>query len=233
MPCSLSLVAGHRVMAQIFGKSSNSFSRVTLVCVFLGFFLFWGVVYAVYRSPYTTDVGVPYAQPAPFSHQHHVAGLGLDCRYCHTSVEKSSFAGLPPTETCMTCHSQVWKDAPVLAPVRQSFATGQPLVWNRVYQTPDFVFFNHSIHVQKGIGCASCHGPVDEMPMTWKARTLYMRWCLDCHEAPQKQMRPRDQIFNLHWQPPSDQSTRAGELLSQYHVGPQRVEQLRDCGMCH
>src|SRR5207247_9016032 len=126
-------------MAQIFGKASNSGGRVTLLAIFFGFFGFWGVVYAVYRSPYTTGVNVPLAQPVPFSHQHHVAGLGLDCRYCHTSVETSSFAELPPTETCMTCHSQVWKDAPLLAPVRQSLAVGQPIEWKRVNQTPDFV----------------------------------------------------------------------------------------------
>src|ERR1041385_4081488 len=233
MPCSLSLVAGHRVMAQIFGKSSNSFSRVTLVCVFLGFFLFWGVVYAVYRSPYTTDVGVPYAQPAPFSHQHHVAGLGLDCRYCHTSVEKSSFAGLPPTETCMTCHSQVWKGAPILAPVRDRLATQQTIHWTRVNQLPDFVFFNHSIHVQKGIGCSTCHGAVDQMPITWKEHSLYMRWCLDCHEAPQKFLRPRDQIYNTDWQPPPDQLQRGQTLATEYHISANRLQQLRDCSMCH
>src|SRR5256885_15010952 len=138
-------------MAQIFGKSSNSVSRIALAGAFFGFFFFWGIVYAVYRSPYTTEENVPLAQPAPFSHQHHAAGLGLDCRYCHTSVEKSSFAGMPPTETCMTCHSQVWKDAPVLVPVRESLMTQQPIHWTRVNQLPDFVFFNHSIHVQKGI----------------------------------------------------------------------------------
>jgi hypothetical protein len=220
-------------MAQIFGKSSNSFSRVTLVCVFLGFFLFWGVVYAVYRSPYTTDVGVPYAQPAPFSHQHHVAGLGLDCRYCHTSVEKSSFAGLPPTETCMTCHSQVWKDAPILAPVRDSLATQQPIHWTRVNQLPDFVFFNHSIHVQKGIGCSTCHGAVDQMPITWKEHSLYMRWCLDCHEAPEKHLRPRDQIYNPEWKEPSDQLQRGSVLMTEYHISTNRLAQLRDCSMCH
>src|SRR5690242_10996069 len=158
-------------MAQIFGKSSNSVSRIMLAGAFFGFFLFWGVVYAVYRSPYTTGEQVPLAQPVPFSHQHHVAGLGLDCRYCHTTVEKSAFAGLPPTEICMTCHSQVWKDAPILAPVRESLATGQPLQWKRVNLVPDFVFFNHSIHVQKGVGCSTCHGEVDQMPIMWKAHS--------------------------------------------------------------
>jgi len=220
-------------MAQVFGKSSNSIARVSLAGVVIGFFGFWGVVYAVYLSPYTTDVNVPRLQQVPFSHQHHVSGLGIDCRYCHDSVETSSFAGIPPTHTCMSCHSQLWTDAPMLAPVRESLATGQPLRWQRVNQVPDFVFFNHSIHVQKGIGCSTCHGRVDEMPLTWKAHSLYMRWCLDCHEAPERNLRPKDQIFNMKWEPPADQIERGRELLTEYRVSKERLSQLRDCGMCH
>jgi hypothetical protein len=220
-------------MAQIFGKSSNSIARVSLVAVVLGFFGFWGVVYAVYLSPYTTDVNVPRVQQVPFSHQHHVSGLGIDCRYCHDSVETSSFAGVPPTHTCMSCHSQLWTDAPMLAPVRESLAADQPLRWQRVNQVPDFVFFNHSIHVQKGIGCSTCHGRVDEMPLTWKAHSLYMRWCLDCHEAPERNLRPKDQIYNMQWQPPRDQIERGRELLTEYQISKERLSQLRDCGMCH
>jgi ferredoxin len=220
-------------MAQIFGKGSNSFARASLIGVVVAFFGCWGLGYAIYLSPYTTEQNVPRGQEVPFSHEHHVSGLGLDCRYCHTTVEKSSFAGLPPTHTCMTCHSQLWKDAPMLAPVRQSLASNQPLKWNRVNQLPDFVFFNHSIHVAKGIGCSSCHGRVDQMPLTWKAQTLYMRWCLDCHEAPEKQIRPKDQIFNMSWTPGPDQEQRGRELLQQYGVTAQRLQQLRDCGMCH
>src|SRR5215467_8962751 len=144
-------------MAQIFGKSSNSISRITLAGAFFGFFFFWGVVYAVYRSPYTTDQNLPLAQPAPFSHKHHVAGLGIDCRYCHTSVEESSFAGIPPTETCMNCHREIWKDSPMLEAVRESYRSGRPLEWIRVHDLPDFVYFDHSIHVAKGVGCATCH----------------------------------------------------------------------------
>jgi hypothetical protein len=220
-------------MAQIFGKSSNSIARVSLIGLVFGFFGFWGVVYAVYLSPYTTDVNVPRVQQVPFSHQHHVSGLGIDCRYCHDSVETSSFAGVPPTYTCMSCHSQLWTDAPMLAPVRESLATGQPLRWQRVNQVPDFVFFNHSIHVQKGIGCSTCHGRVDEMPLTWKAHSLYMRWCLDCHEAPERNLRPKDQIYNMQWQPPRDQIERGRELLTDYQISKERLSQLRDCGMCH
>src|SRR5438105_13007783 len=200
-------------MAQIFGKGSNSFARVILAGIFFGFFGLCGLIYLVYCSPYTTDQYVPRQQEVPFSHQHHVAGLGLDCRYCHTSVEESSFAGLPPTETCMTCHSRVWTDAPLLEPVRASFARNQPLRWKRVNDLPDFVFFNHSIHVQKGIGCSTCHGKVNEMPLTWKAHSLYMRWCLDCHEAPERYLRPRDQIYNMNWEAPADQPER-GKILA-------------------
>ncbi len=220
-------------MAQIFGKSSNSFARASLVGGFLGFFVFWGLVYLIYWSPYTTNQYVPREQEVPFSHKHHVGGLGLDCRYCHTTVEKSSFAGIPPTHTCMTCHSRVWTDAPMLAPERQSLATHQPLRWKRVNDLPDFVFFNHSIHVQKGIGCSSCHGAVDQMPLTWKAHSLYMRWCLDCHEAPEKQLRPKDQIYNTEWTPPPDQAQRGAQLIKEYHISRQRLDQLRDCSMCH
>jgi hypothetical protein len=217
-------------MAQIFGKGSNSLARALLAGSVLGFFACWGVGYALYRSPYTTDVNVARAQPVPFSHQHHVSGLGIDCRYCHDSVEKSAFAGLPPTHTCMSCHSQVWTDAPMLEPVRRSLATRQPLHWTRVNQLPDFVFFNHSIHVNKGIGCSTCHGRVDQMPITEKAESLYMRWCLDCHEAPEKHLRPRDQVFNMRWEPGAQQSAEGRKLAQEYHINP---EELRDCGRCH
>jgi hypothetical protein len=217
-------------MPQIFRRSSNTLARAVLVGAFMFFFLFWGVVYAVYWSSYTTDVHVPRGQVVPFSHQHHTSGLGIDCRYCHTTVESSSFAGVPPTETCMSCHSQVWTDAPLLAPVRQSLASGRPLEWNRVNDVPDFVYFNHSIHVQKGIGCSTCHGRVDQMPLTWKEHSLYMRWCLDCHEAPEKFVRPREQVFNMAWQPPQDQLERGRKLTAQYSI---HTEQLRDCSICH
>jgi Cytochrome c7 and related cytochrome c len=220
-------------MAQVFGKSSNSIARVSLAGVVFGFFGLWGVVYAIYLSPYTTDVNVPRVQQVPFSHQHHVSGLGIDCRYCHDSVETSAFAGIPPTYTCMSCHSQLWTDAPMLAPVRESLASGKPLRWKRVNQTPDFVFFNHSIHVQKGIGCSTCHGRVDEMPLTWKAHSLYMRWCLDCHEAPERNLRPKEEIYNMKWEPPRDQIERGRELLTEYQISKERLSQLRDCGMCH
>jgi hypothetical protein len=176
-------------------------------------------------------VGAPVEQPIPFSHKHHVGDDGIDCRYCHTSVEKSSFAGLPQTEICMTCHSQLFKDAPVLAPLFQSFETGKPLHWNRVHDLPDFVYFNHSIHVNKGIGCASCHGEVDQMPLTWPTQSLEMQWCLSCHREPERYIRPREQVFNLHWQPSAAEQAVLGPLLvKQYHV---QKERITDCSICH
>jgi hypothetical protein len=217
-------------MPQIFKRRSNTVARVFLIGSVASVFLLWGVLYAVYRSPYTTEVNKPRDQPVQFSHQHHYSGLGIDCRYCHTSVEHSSYAGLPPTHTCMTCHSQVWTDAPILAPVRESLATDTPLQWNYVNDIPDYVFFNHGIHVQKGIGCSTCHGRVDHMPLTWKAHSLYMRWCLDCHEDPAKFIRPREQVFNMAWEPPPDQYERGRQLVKEYHVN---TSQLRDCSMCH
>src|SRR6202011_5989792 len=166
---------------QIFHRSANVASRASIYAgIFTLAFALWACV-NLQRSPYVTYAGVARPQPAPFSHQHHVAGLGIDCRYCHTSVETSSFAGIPPTQTCMNCHAQVWTTADMLEPVRASFATGKPLVWSRVHRLPDFVHFNHSIHVNKGIGCASCHGRIDRMALTYQASPLTMEWCLDCH----------------------------------------------------
>jgi hypothetical protein len=216
-------------MAQIFSRRSDSILRASLLLLLVVTSAGAFVLHTMYWSPYATRETVPLDQPVPFSHKHHVYGLGLDCRFCHTSVEKSAFAGMPATETCMTCHSQIWKDAPILAPVRQSLATGVPLRWNRVYDTPDFVFFNHGIHVSKGIGCATCHGQLDQMPLTWKSHNLYMKWCLECHRAPEKFIRPRSEIFNLNWQP-EDQVTLGKRLVSEYAV---HTSQLTDCSMCH
>src|SRR5213595_3785833 len=192
-------------MAQIFQRYANTLARVTIFgAVFVVAFVLW-VIGGVVRSPVATDQGIEREQPVPFSHQHHVAGLGIDCRYCHTSVERSSFAGIPPTQTCMNCHSQIWTNADMLAPVRNSFATGTPLRWSRVHRLPDFVHFNHSIHVAKGIGCASCHGAVDKMPLMYQANTLRMGWCLDCHRHPEKNIRPREQVFNMNYDPSTDE----------------------------
>ena len=176
-------------MAQLFKPRANSVAKAVILGAWLLFIGLCAGLFALGRSDYLTRVEEPLTQPVPFSHKHHVAGLGIDCRYCHVPVEKSSFAGMPTTETCMTCHSQVWKDAPVLQPVRVSMQSGAALRWARVHDLPDYVYFDHSIHVNKGIGCASCHGRVDLMPLTEKVQPLYMRWCLDCHRAPEQHLR--------------------------------------------
>ena len=214
-------------MAQIFHRSTNTLSRVTIFgAVFIAGFVLW-VIGGIVRSPYATDQGVTRVQPVPFSHQHHVAGLGIDCRYCHTAVETSWFAGIPPTSTCMNCHAQIWTNADMLAPVRNSFTTGTPLVWSRVHRLPDFVHFNHSIHVAKGIGCATCHGRIDRMALTYQASPLTMQWCLDCHRAPEKYVRPRDQVFNMAWTP-KNQDFDGPRLVREY-----RIQSLTSCSTCH
>ncbi|HEV8542376.1 MAG TPA: cytochrome c3 family protein [Verrucomicrobiae bacterium] len=217
-------------MPQIFRRGANSLARASIVIAPVLMIATGAGVWAVWWSPYMTRVNVALDQPVPFSHEHHVSGLGIDCRYCHTTAEFSSTAGLPPTETCMTCHSQVWTDAPVLEPVRESWRTGRPLQWNRVHDLPDFVFFDHGIHVQKGIGCATCHGRVDQMPLTRKENTLWMKWCLDCHSNPEKKIRPKEEVFDMAYQPPPNQDQFGRELVSKYNV---HTERLKDCSMCH
>jgi hypothetical protein len=180
------------------------------------------------RSAYVTGVGEAVEQPVPFSHKHHVGGIGIDCRYCHTSVETQAFAGFPATKTCMGCHSQVWSDSPMLEPVRASWRTGQSLEWNKVHKLADFAYFNHSIHINKGIGCASCHGRVDQMPLIWKVNTLQMEWCLDCHRQPERYVRPREHVFDMAWKPEEDQMVMGERLVKEY-----KIQKLTNCSTCH
>lgn len=215
-------------MAQIFHHSTNTLVRIgfgALIVLAAGGGLAY---YAGYNSPYFNRVDVVREQPVMFSHKHHVNGLGIDCRYCHTSVEKSSSAGIPPTHTCMTCHSQVWTDAPLLEPVRESYRTGTPLQWVRVHDLPDFVYFNHSIHIKKGVGCTTCHGQVDQMPLMRQVNTLYMGWCLDCHRHPERYVRPRDQVFSVDWRPPADQEEQGRKLVKEYNI-----QSFTNCSTCH
>ncbi len=191
-------------MAQIFDRNSNALARMSLVLTGLIVIALGVTLDQLQRSPWVTRQGQRPDQPVPFSHKHHVQGLGLQCQYCHTSVEKSSYAGIPPTRTCMNCHAQIWTNAQLLEPVRQSWYTGQSIPWTKVHDLPDFVFFNHEIHVNKGIGCESCHGRVDEMPLMFEQNTLQMEWCLDCHRNPAKNLRPTSQIYNMAWENPSD-----------------------------
>jgi len=215
-------------MAQIFHRSTNTISRVSIFGGLALVIALTLLVAGLYRSAYVSEIGVARAQPVPFSHKHHVADDGIDCRYCHTSVETSSFAGIPSTKICMNCHTQIWPDSPALAPVRESFRTGQSIQWTRVHNLPGFVYFDHSIHLHKGIGCATCHGRLDEMPLTWRVNTLYMDWCLECHRAPEQFVRPRDQIFNMEYQPPADQLALGRQLVKEYNVRP-----LTGCSTCH
>jgi hypothetical protein len=217
-------------MPQIFRPRANFIARALL----------WGELFIVagllaaaaimIRSPYVTGVELAPEQPVPFSHKHHAGGLGIDCRYCHTSVETSAFAGIPPTETCMTCHSQLWTEAQLLAPVRASLLQDRPLVWTRVNDLPDFVYFNHSIHISKGVSCVQCHGRVDQMALTRQSQPLFMQFCLDCHRNPAPRLRPREYVFDLAWQPPPGQQPAGEQLMQYYHI---ETAHLSDCSICH
>ncbi len=216
-------------MAQIFHVSSNSIAKVSIVAAVCGVAALLWLAYSLNAGSFTTGVRVVREQPVPFSHKHHVGDDGIDCRYCHTSVETSAFAGLPPTETCMSCHSQLWTNAELLEPVRASYRTGKSIEWTRVHDLPDFVYFNHSIHVNKGIGCSTCHGRVDQMPLMFKVNTLYMQWCVDCHRHPERQVRPREQVFNAAYETPAPNQSEIGpKLVSLY-----RIQSLTDCVTCH
>lgn len=217
-------------MAQIFHPATNTFSKAT---IFGGVFVLAGLAFAwdqVYRSAYVTEEDVVRDQPVPFSHEHHVSGLGIDCRYCHTSVEVSRVAGVPATEICMSCHSQIWRDSPMLEPVRESYRTGKPLAWTRVHDLPDFVYFDHSIHVAKGIGCESCHGRVDRMPLMRRAQSLQMNWCLECHEHPQRHVREKGDIYKFGDAVETVSAAESRSLIDEYHIVP---APLLDCWTCH
>jgi hypothetical protein len=214
-------------MPQIFHPSMNTLSRVS---IFGALFILAGAIAVgamLVRSPYYTEAGVIREQPVPFNHKHHVGDIGIDCRYCHTSVEDSAFAGIPPTKTCMNCHGELYNDSPTLEPVRESFRTGQPLQWTRVHDLADFAYFNHSIHVSAGFACETCHGPVNKMPLMWREHSLQMRWCLDCHRNPEKYIRPRDAVFRFDWTPSPD-GPSPDELIDMYDV-----QSKTNCSICH
>jgi hypothetical protein len=229
---------------QIFHRAANVISRTSIYAGILSLAVVLWASVNFQRSPYVTFAGVARPQPAPFSHQHHVGGLGIDCRYCHTSVENSDFAGIPPTRTCINCHSEMWTAAPMLEPVRDSYRTGRSLVWNRVNDLPDFVYFDHSIHVNKGVGCNICHGAVDRMPLMFNAQSLQMEWCIGCHRGPEKVLRPREQVFNMRYQPPTadvpvvvdgksftDQLSLGKYLSHKYNL--RSVMDITSCSTCH
>lgn len=194
-------------MAQLFKPSTNTLARLGVMLAAGAPVIAILVGMQISRGSSNTKVGQAHDQPIPFSHEHHVSELGIDCRYCHTSVEESAKAGMPSSDTCMTCHSQIWTNSPLLEPLRQSYAKNQPLKWVQLNKTPEFVYFNHAVHVNKGISCNHCHGAIQKMQMAYKARTLFMAWCLECHKEPEKYLytdktsgtvSPREQVFNLY-----------------------------------
>jgi|SRR5579863_1310168 len=213
---------------QIFHRSANSYSKVSIVSGLLLAGSVLALAYTIDRGAYITDVRVVKEQPVQFSHKHHVYDDGIDCRYCHTSVENSAKAGLPATEICMSCHSQIWINAAALEPVRESWRSGDSLEWTRVHDLPDYVYFNHSIHLNKGIGCSACHGQVQNITFMYKQNTLYMNWCLECHRQPEKFIRPRAEVFNTAYVYPSNQMELGSKLVAEYHV-----QKLTDCATCH
>jgi hypothetical protein len=218
-------------MPQIFHRSTNTYSRITIFgAVFFLAFLTW-VFTVLDRSAYATRQAQVREQPIPFSHAHHVGALGIDCRYCHTTVETSSFANIPPTKTCMNCHSQIWLTSPTLEPVRASFRDDKSISWTRVHDLPDYVYFNHSIHINKGVGCETCHGRVDQMPLMAQQNTLQMEWCLNCHRNTEKYIRPREFVTIMGYQPAGDQEEIGRRLQKEYNI--QDVRLLTSCSTCH
>jgi hypothetical protein len=218
-------------MSQLFHRNTNVYSRLSILALLL-FVGGLGATLALLNwSGYNTNQNVHVDQPIQFSHAHHVGGMGIDCRYCHTTVDESAFANIPPTKTCMNCHSQIWNTAPILEPVRASFRDNTPLQWTRVHDLPDFVYFNHSIHVKQGIGCATCHGRVDQMPLMYQQATLMMSWCLDCHRNPARYVRPRAEVYTMAWERPADDPGLGERLVQEYKIAG--VEQLTNCSTCH
>ncbi|MGH9445009.1 MAG: cytochrome c3 family protein [Terriglobia bacterium] len=217
-------------MAQLFHHHANTLAKGVILGVLIligaGSYTAWQVnnSYNVYRHE-------PVTQPVPFSHKHHVTDDGIDCRFCHTTVETSAFAGIPSTHTCMTCHSKIWVNSAMLEPVRESYISDTSIDWVKVNELPDFVYFNHSIHVAKGIGCTTCHGPIGDMPITYRQNTLYMRWCINCHKHPWRYIRPKKDVFSVTYKPPADQDAMGRRLVAEYHIKPPLV--ITSCYTCH
>ena len=217
-------------MAQIFSRKADTYLKVAGIAVAVVVIGAPMLGMGLVRSDYITGRHAAVGQPVPFSHRHHAGELGIDCRYCHDSVERAATASYPPTHTCMTCHSQLWTHAEALAPVRESLARNRPLRWNRVHDLPDYVYFDHSIHVARGVGCAECHGPVEEMTRIYQDKAFHMSFCLDCHRNPAPHLRPPDQVFDFHWQPPPDQIAYGRRRMAELGIDPQRLD---NCYICH
>ena len=218
-------------MAQFFNKSANNIARISIVTavVLAGVA---GLAYTIVaRSSYLTGRYVEKQQPIQFSHKHHVGDDGIDCRYCHQTVETTASAGMPSTQTCMNCHSQLFADQPYLEPVRASFRDNKPMEWERVHDLPEFTYFNHSIHIAKGVGCSTCHGAIDNMPAVFQENTLQMEWCIACHRAPEQFIRPKSEIFNMQWQDGDIDKDDREKLKADYRI--RSKEMMTSCSTCH
>jgi hypothetical protein len=213
--------------AALFPPWTNTVIRVVLVVLPLGAFLTLGFLWIWVRTPFFTGQNEAVTQPIEFDHRHHVADDGIDCRYCHTTVDKSPSAGYPSSEICMNCHAQVWNQSPLLDVVRSSFFTDSSLPWKRVHDLPDHVYFNHSIHVNKGVGCVTCHGRVDQMPEVMRKEPLTMGWCLGCHRDPTPNLRPREYITSMTWRP--DDARAVGAEVAKANG----VHTRTSCTTCH
>jgi Cytochrome c7 and related cytochrome c len=218
-------------MAQIFHRSTNLIARFSLFSAIFLAGLALTAILGLARSPYMTRQYMVRQQPIQFSHKHHVGDDGIDCRYCHTAVETSATAGIPPTQTCMNCHSILFNNSGYLEPVRESYRTDTSIRWNKVHRLPDFVYFNHSIHVNKGVGCSTCHGQINEMPLVFQANTLLMQWCIDCHRNPAQALRPLDQVYNMDWKPAANQQEIGTQFAAERHI--RTTVEMTSCSTCH
>ena len=218
-------------MAQFFNKSANNIARISMVSVAVlavgGFLAYTQIA----RSSYLTGTFLEKQQPVQFSHKHHAGDDGIDCRYCHQTVETTASAGMPSTQTCMNCHSQIWNDSPYLEPVRASFRDNKPIEWERVHDLPEFTYFNHSIHIAKGVGCSTCHGQIDNMPAVFQENTLQMEWCIACHRAPEQFIRPKSEVFNMQWQDGDIDASQRAKLKTDYKI--RSKEMMTSCSTCH
>ncbi len=218
-------------MAQLFHRGANNIAKASLVVVIV----LAGVVFYAYtqiaRSSYLTGRYVEKQQPVQFSHKHHVGDDGIDCRYCHTSVETAASAGIPPTQTCMNCHNQLYADQEYLEPIRASYRDNKPIAWERVHDLPGYAYFNHSIHVAKGVGCSTCHGQIDNMPAVYQENTLQMEWCLSCHRNPEEKIRPKSEIYNMQWEDSNLTAEERTKLKADYRIRSQLL--LTSCSTCH
>jgi hypothetical protein len=218
-------------MAPIFHRSTNFIARFSVFSTLFLVGVALVAVLAVARSPYMTRQNISREQPVQFSHKHHVGDDGIDCRYCHTGVETSAVAGIPPTKTCMNCHSVLFNTSAYLEPVRESYRSDTSIAWVKIHRLADFVYFNHSIHVNKGVGCSSCHGQINQMPLVFQANTLLMQWCVECHRNPEQVLRPKDQVFNMDWKAPDNQAEAGAELRKLYNI--RTTVELTSCSTCH